>query len=246
MLNSQLVLIISVISVISVMKLFTQRDQLGGGLIEINDVIFNGDRKRLEQISRRPINLFKLPLALDHIKPPAINDSATTKKELNYLAKIGGLSAKAKQREDAVRFSRKGEVLKYFSQFAGSQGLAYDPKYLSEVARDVKTMCMKLKLVYNRPRPHQLAFVHKIVLDTSSMGTIPLSPSYPSCATTQAYVLAKLLSHNNPNAKRQLMGMAKQVELSRLYATRNYPTDNSCALKLAKVIISKIKKLNIK
>jgi len=41
------------------------------------------------------------------------------------------------------------------------------------------------------------------------------------------------------------MGMAKRVELSRLYATVNYPTDNSCALKLAKTIISKIKRLKI-
>lgn len=220
---------------------------LGHGLqeefknINIDNLQYDADQTKLQQVSNRKITTFSTPLPLSDIKPPPKNSSKKTEKELEYLSKLT-LSADASRLKEAKKFQTANAVRDYFIDYAGKNGLIYDQKHLEAAGQDVETLVMKLKLMYSRPRPKQLAFVNGLKIIESITVS---SPSYPSGATTNAYVLAGLLAHNNPTKKSVLQSMAKKVELSRLYAGVNFPSDNATAQQVAKAVLEKIKYLNV-
>lgn len=203
--------------------------------IDVDTMTYGTVSQKWTNVADQPIKSFKLPLPLGSIKPPPVNSSKTTLAELKYLSKLT-----TQDIHEKAAFLERDSVLKYFIKFAGENGLMYSEPHLTQANADVESLCTKLKLLYNRPRPAQLGFITNITINTVKQSE---TPSYPCCATMQAEVLAGLLSYNNPKMKETLNSISKKVELSRLYGGLNFPSDNITALQIADIILKNIKYL---
>ena len=100
---------------------------------------------------------------------------------------------------------------------------------------------MKLKLHYNRPRPHELALHYKKYLKynkkiASKSGTAA-SPSYPSGHTMAAYFTAHIGAYVRPDLKEQLIKRADFVAYSRLYEGLHFRSDNDFSIYLVENVL---------
>jgi len=209
-------------------------------MLDIDSITYGSVLPPWQKIAERPITSFQLPLPLDDIEPPTKNSSKSTLAELNYISKLTTEQVSEEKRQVSREFLPLDGVLKYYIKFAGENGLMYSDVHLTNANNDVETLCTKLQLMYNRPRPAQLGFIKQITVDTVGQDA---TPSYPCCATMKAKVLSALLAYNNPKFKDKLDAIAKKIELSRLYGGLNFPSDNVVALKIADVILKRIKYL---
>ena len=85
-----------------------------------------------------------------------------------------------------------------------------------------------LKILFNRARPKQINY-NLNVYESSTANT----PAFPSGHCIQSIYLAKVLSLKFPEKKEQLMILAKDIALSRVYAGLHFPSDNLFGEKIA-------------
>ncbi len=200
--------------------------------IDLDKVQYGTITKKEQKLSNRKIVNFKLPLPMSTISPPLLNSAKETKAELDYIIKL-------KRPEKIPDF----DIYKTYLKYAGENGLIYDEEHLKSISDDIDTFGLKLKYIYNRPRPYQLAFLYQKPFHSTEK---LFSPSYPSTSTLKANVLTNVLSYNNPKHKTKLNAIAKKVELSRLLNGYNYPSDNEIAIKISDILKDRIKYLEIK
>ena len=202
--------------------------------IDLDKVRYGNITEEHKLIVGRKIISFMLPLPLNTLSLPPQNSSEETKKELDYLSKLKPLTSK----------NFNANVYQTYLTFAGENGLVYDEKHLKKLSNDIDTFVINMKYIYNRPRPHQLAFIYQ--MNMNSKPDINVStPSYPALSTLKSRLLSDVLIYNNPNYKKKLNAMAKQIEISRLFNGHNYPSDNEAALKIANILKNRIKYLEI-
>lgn len=206
--------------------------------IDVDDLVYS-ERELHPNKKNRPIYSFPLPLPLDTVGGPQKNSSKIVKKELDYLVKLSNQKGVGERRKLCEKIEKKGS-LSYFLNFAGKNGLVYDKAHLTTVVKDVETLSYLMKSYYNRPRPYQLGYlmsknINPVILAKSS--------SYPCEHTMISKVLAHQLSYNNPKFKDQLHNIAKRIELSRYYGSLNFPSDTVASVKVADILLSKMKYL---
>jgi len=173
--------------------------------------------------------------------PPPANSSKQTLEELAEVKKITELehpesfTSKLKEMdEDPYAF-----VYDYYEKIAG-KNLPSDALQIIN-SGDVETFVMKLKLHYNRPRPHELALHYKTYLKynkkiASKSGTAA-SPSYPSGHTMAAYFTAHIGAYVRPDLKEQLIKRADFVAYSRLYEGLHFRSDNDFSIYLVENVL---------
>lgn len=66
--------------------------------------------------------------------------------------------------------------------------------------------------------------------------TTPAFPSYPSAHSTFSGAASTVLAYFFPNARQQVLGLARQAAMSRLYGLIHYPEDNSNGLMLGDLV----------
>lgn len=173
--------------------------------------------------------------------PPPANSSKQTLNELLEVKKITEL-------EHPESFTSKLEemdkepyafVYDYYEKISGKSL----PKKALQIINsgDIETFVMKLKLHYNRPRPHELALHYKKYLKynkkiASKSGTAA-SPSYPSGHTMAAYFAAHIGAHIRPDLKEQLIKRADFVAYSRLYEGLHFRSDNDFSIYLVEKVL---------
>jgi hypothetical protein len=170
--------------------------------------------------------------------PPSNSDPSVTE-ELQYLSQLTTKETTEEQRKFAKMIENDG-CLPTFINYAGNNGIMYDEKHLRDLAEDLTVYCNRIKNIYMRPRPSQLAFLHQLPLKSGESDT----PSYPSLPTFVSKVLAYVIGYNNPKANDKLHAIAKKIELSRLYGGYNFPSDNMAALQMADVVRRYVKHLH--
>ncbi len=198
-------------------------------------------RVDLDFVKKHKIESFPLPLPLQSIKPPDLNMSEKTSKELDFLIEM---TKKASDKQKEVIKKYEENVLGEFIKYCKTNKLFYDQKYLEQIRKDIRAFCYQLKIIYNRPRPYQLGFyMNKLIIPQPPKYSF--TPSYPSYRTLLAKTLANVLSYNNPKHASDLHTIAKEVELSRLSGGYNYPSDNTVSLKIAALLKKYIKYLEV-
>jgi DNA topoisomerase I len=155
-----------------------------------------------------------------YVAPP---DTEYTLRELAYLSSLVPL------REEMLPFIQVADE-DFYELFWGLGAQLGVP--LSEVQKEgivdrlkeVAVLVGKLKWLYNRPRPYQVA-------ERFGFGFQPLgsktahSPAYPSGHAIQAYWLAAELSSISPQHRRSFMDLADAVSFTRLVAGYHWPSD---------------------
>ena len=147
--------------------------------------------------------------------PPPKNESIETEEEIDYLESIP-VSKKFVDVAD--------EFEDYFGEFLKIRGLKYPKKELSELIEETKTIILKLKYHYNRPRPYQIANEKNMSLNSEDLESAK-TPSYPSGHATQGTFISRYLADLYPKYEKELLDMGEDIAFSRNMAKVHYPSD---------------------
>jgi hypothetical protein len=107
---------------------------------------------------------------------------------------------------------------------------------IDRLIEDSKTIIIKLKYFYNRPRPFQLAYYYKAKLVPYTSKTDD-TPSYPSGHTFQAHLLSEVIGSKHPTYYQDLKNLAHDITLSRMFLGIHFSSDCEFAIVCANKLI---------
>lgn len=194
--------------------------------MNLDELGFGPLSEKKERKAMNPSELIPLDtLDIDYPPPPA-NSSPGTRSELKLLKFITENFKLSKENETKL----DKNFVKAFISYAEKNNLSFDKSYIKELVNDSGNLILRLKKAYDRPRPFQLAPIHDVEISydkevQGEMGSAS-TPSYPSGHTAQAYMIAGVLSQENPDHHNKLMEMADAVAFSRLQLGVHFPSDN--------------------
>ena len=127
------------------------------------------------------------------------------------------------------------DMLSIFQKYIESHGLVYNRPAIRRIHNGLRPLIFRLKDIYKRPRPGEVAKKYGIDFSGDSLETAQ-SPSYPSGHTLQAYVQALLLGNQYPEHSENLLKIAELVAQSRIDRGVHFPTDVEFGKQLAYLI----------
>jgi DNA topoisomerase-1 len=179
--------------------------------------------KPLSEIDPRAESMLQTPTPawLDreypYVAPP---DEGCTLKELDYLISLVPL------RDQWGAFIKAADenMSGLFVNLCSELGAPCDENALSQMASEAAVLITKLKWLYNRPRPYQVAAKHGIGF--TPMGSVTAhTPAYPSGHTIQAYLISSRLSEVSPQHRKAFMDLAHAISFSRAVGGYHWPSD---------------------
>ena len=195
---------------------------------EIDKLVYDGTSEEAILTSQKKFPNLDITARDIPFIPPPTNSSTDTKKELLYIKNFieqdnPELTPPVLEKcdDDPVGF-----VYDYHELVLSEEIPKGDLR--RRVMEDADILSLKLKLLYKRPRPHQLAFYHgvKIEYNKSIQKNTGDTPSYPSGHAVAAYFAASICSSMHPEFKSDFMSLAKIVADSRIKEGVHYPSDN--------------------
>jgi hypothetical protein len=186
----------------------------------VNKIKFSNQSKSL-QVSKDITIAWKNVLA-----EPPLNNSETTKKELEYIAELT-----KELNSEQVRLILAADQDPYFLYYdiLEANGLQFPKKDLKKLWDMMYPVIINIKYMHNRPRPYQLAgaFGLKInVLETKTHHT----PSYPSGHTAQAALGAYFLAAKYPEYSGEFFDKVGTIGMARMLQGVHYPSDNEASM----------------
>lgn len=176
-----------------------------------------------------------------YVAPPG---EGCTLKELDYLISLIPL------REKMAPFIKAADedMAGLFVTLCSELGAPCDRQALDAMTGQAAVLITKMKWLYNRPRPYQIAAKHNRLagqgqvtkpgdfwpMDTKTAH----SPAYPSGHTIQAYLLASRLSETAPQHRKVFMKLAHMVSFSRAVGGYHWPSDLTFAKDVFRHIVS--------
>lgn len=179
------------------------------------------------------------------IEPPPVNDSETTKRDLEELKKL----SKNRTEED-IRIIRRWssdingpntnwnmiaeEMIGKYKLTPPESARVY--QILNGTVYTASIAVFDEKYLYLRPRPTHLDSELTLIENFS----VPAHPSYPSAHATTGWAAATVLSYLFPNDEEIFIEMAQESDLSRKLAGVHYESDNKAGRNLGKQIANDI------
>lgn len=108
---------------------------------------------------------------------------------------------------------------------------------VKDLHNDVVPIITKLKYHYQRVRPMQLSYIFGMSLYPYQTKTGD-SPSYPSGHALQSRIYCEVLGNKYPKYYKQLMELAADISMSRVYLGVHYPSDCNFSNYIADVILN--------
>jgi hypothetical protein len=158
-------------------------------------------------------------------KPPSDN-SVTTKNELKELSNIPIRKRFIKEMDD---------IAPAFNKIVGKDPL------IKKLIEESAPLIMKIKKHHNRPRPKALAKKFNMKMKDYEIASMK-TPSYPSGHSTQAFLIANVLSDKYPNKKSKLKKLARNISDSRRIARAHYKSDSTFGEAIGNDMYKHIKK----
>ena len=185
----------------------------------IDDMVYRDEPmdKHIRRMDKDLGSLEGFPIGDFKNVPPPTNESNKTEEEIEYLEDIP---------VDKNLVDSADEIGNYFSNFLTTKGLEFPTQELKEVMVGVKSIILKLKYHYNRPRPFQIAKAKGLELNAETLQSSS-SPSYPSGHATQGRFIARYLSDLYPEYINELMQIGDDIAFSRNMAKVHYPSDSA-------------------
>jgi len=203
--------------------------------MNLNQVTYGNPTQELKRIIDQPSYIDDLYLKLKEDFFP-FNDSELVKDELNELVDLTKTIVDDSNKAFLTRYkaydrSLSQVIITTFKQ----KGIDVDSLCL-DIIEDLKSLILKLKYHFQRPRPNQLAQYYKLKLFPITSYSAS-TPSYPSGHTLQAYVILNVIANKFPNEFQFCKDMIDDVSYSRLSLGLHYPTDNDFAITVGKEIL---------
>jgi hypothetical protein len=202
------------------------------------EVVFDVDKLRYGYmntfnmaLSKEPLEVLKEPLPLQGIPDMPLNSSKKTKDECMDLFKMTNLEVDNKKEVKRNRKNFKSydeDPLKPFLDYFEKNKLKVDRDRLNKVINDCAILSLRLKKIYNRPRPYQLCYFYGQPIQYLKSKHAD-TPSYPSSYALQSYVIAYLLGSKYSKHQKNLEEIADQISWSRVHSGNNFESDIECS-----------------
>lgn len=127
-------------------------------------------------------------------------------------------------------------LFEVMSELIGLHGIHESPKDIEKQVKVYEAVIDYLKMVYNRPRPHQVAGVYGISLYPLLESKVAGTASYPSGHTLFALFFLHIYGARYPQLNNILMDFVIDVKLTREQGGVHYPSDGMFSIKIYKHI----------
>ncbi len=180
---------------------------------------------------KEPLELLKEPLPLQAIPDVPLNDSEKTANECKKLFDITNLTIDNKKEvaENRRRFKDLDkDPIKPFFKYCDDKKLKYKKDVIDKLVKDCAIIALKLKQIYNRPRPYQLCYNYGYpikYLRSKHSDT----PSYPSSYALQSYVLGYVLGSKYSSHQKDIEKISNEISWSRVWSGNNFESDIECS-----------------
>lgn len=180
---------------------------------------------------KEPLELLKEPLPLQGISEPSKNSSTKTSEECKRIFDLTNLTV---NNPKEVIVSRRNfseldkDPLKPFLKYCDSNKLKYKRDVLDIIVKDCAIIALKLKQIYNRPRPYQLCNIYGYPIKYLRSEHAD-TPSYPSSYALQSYVIGYLLGNRYPKHQSKIEKITDEISWSRVYSGNNFESDIECS-----------------
>jgi hypothetical protein len=164
------------------------------------------------------------------------NDSELVKDELNDIVDYINSISDEENKAFLIRYKAYDRsLIQVLTTTFKQKGIDVE-SLCEEIVIDIRNLIYKLKYLYQRPRPSQLAQYYKLKLFPYKSYSAD-TPSYPSGHTLEAYVILNVIADKNPNQYQFCRELIDDIASSRLYLGLHYSTDNDFAKEVAKEIL---------
>jgi len=119
-----------------------------------------------------------------------------------------------------------------------NNGISVPRSFFDNIVENTDGLIFTLKYYYNRPRPVQLGFYHKIPVSPAIYSNAN-SPAFPSGHAMEARLFALILSEKYPFAADKIMDIGDRMAESRLNVGLHYPSDTEFGYEIAQWIFFK-------
>ena len=158
------------------------------------------------------------------------NDSEITIKELRDIE-----SAIKEHGDDKNIVVIDTHIEEYYMAQLKKIGIQVDKDLIYDLNVSIAPLYMKLKYHYQRPRPFQLGWYHKIALMPNGSSSAD-SPAYPSGHGGQSRFIMLILSDLFPEHKEWLLKLSDYVAYSRVAMGVHFPSDNAFGQAIAEYL----------
>ncbi len=196
--------------------------------IDINQIVYGNapiEFKDIIEDKNDPIRKWfeKEGLVDKIIKEAPLNDSETTKRDLDELVKLTSNAT-----GDDVTFARyaddQSNLPNIFIDFLNSKGYEEDMEGYFRIDNQTDVILNSLKDAINRPRPYQLAKAYNIPL-YPLIRTDAMTAAYPSGHALTAFVMGEHYAKKYPEISEEVRDLGKRIARSREVVGIHYPSD---------------------
>lgn len=210
---------------------------------KIQDILIHNKQNNLEHLVYKNYTHRDRPTELetklsfkyaDVISPPPTNVSDQTKTEIQYIIKetINIPSNVVK----TILLIDKDPLIIY-KNILQQYNLDFPQKEFDMLYSILYDIVYDLKILFNRPRPNQIAEFYNLNIDVINTDTHH-SPSYPSGHVAYAALAEYLLSMKFPQLKKEFTEATRKVMLARIKQGVHFPSDNEASMLLVKNIFN--------
>ena len=194
----------------------------------LNDLVYRETPKdkHIKRMGKDWGALTGFPIENFKNSPPPENESQTTEDEIEHLDNIP---------VDEKFIEVGDDIHKPFKDFLNQKGLEYPLEQIKGVMIGIRSIILKLKYHYNRPRPGQVADAKGMNFNAESLKSAS-TPSYPSGHATQGRFIARYLSRLYPEYEKEFMTVGDDIAYSRNMAKVHYPSDTEFGKELGDVL----------
>ena len=171
------------------------------------------------------------------LKPPALNSSKETLKELSIVsAATKNRTSKDIELVHNVDVDMDTPYILLLQRY----NLQYPQNYIDLFYDIVRPVVLNIKSYWNRARPKQLAELYNIDIDVILTDTHHTA-SYPSGHVVYSSLVGNILHDMYPEiSKKELDNIVLETARARVLQGVHYPTDNQASLKFTKYLFYKL------
>ena len=162
--------------------------------------------------------------------PFPVNNSETTINELKEIE-----TAIKEHGDDKNIILIDTQIENYYIAQLKKIGIQVDASVIYDLNMAIAPIYMKLKYHYQRPRPFQLGWIHKIPIMPNGSSSAD-SPAYPSGHGGQSRFIMLVMSDLFPEHKEWLMKLSDYVAYSRVAMGVHFQSDNAFGQAIAEYV----------
>lgn len=172
------------------------------------------------------------------LKKPPSNTSSST---INELKLLSSETSKRTLSDIELVHLIDQDLDYYFIQLTKSYNIKYPEELINSFYSIIRPLILNIKMLFNRPRPIQLAKLYNIninVIETDTHHTA----SYPSGHTVYSKLVANILKDKYPKiSTKKLDNIVYNTAKARVLQGVHFPSDNKASIQFANSVYSKLK-----